>query len=187
METLVAISILLISISAPLTIASRSLQDNYLATERLTANMLAQEGVEAVVALQRDSIIEYVRTGTGAAWDWYDTTSPGELNNHCVNASRGCPMDFSNGGAEPVNVYNTNCGGGPNACRLQYDDTAGRARYNHSTGVDTPFHRVIKVLDAGTPDEQVMVESRVFWDSPHASTQQEVFVRTVLMNLATST
>ena len=47
-ETLVAISILLLSISAPLTIASRGLASSYFARDQITAFYLAQDAVEYV-------------------------------------------------------------------------------------------------------------------------------------------
>lgn len=47
-ETLVAISILLLSISAPLTIASKGLASSYFARDQVTAFYLAQDAVEYV-------------------------------------------------------------------------------------------------------------------------------------------
>lgn len=51
-ETLVAISILLLAIIGPMTIAQRGIQSSYFATEQVTAVFLAQEAIEAVRQLR---------------------------------------------------------------------------------------------------------------------------------------
>ena len=180
-ETLVAISILLISIAAPLTIASKSLQSNFGAQDQYTATMLAQEGVEAVVSLQRSAQIDALRNNIDQAWDWYDA-----LPSTCKNPNQGCPMDFSGSGATPVVVDSSNCATSAN-CDLTFDASAGRARYSHNSGDATPFARSIVVVDAGAGNtDQVTVESTVTWQSPHVSGDQFVTLRSTLFNTATT-
>ena len=62
LETLVAISVLLIVIIGPMTIAQKGVQNAYFANEQLTAIFLAQEAIEAVREL-RDAEALDVYTG----------------------------------------------------------------------------------------------------------------------------
>lgn len=184
-ETLVALSILLVSIAAPLTIASKSLQNIYFAREQYIATMLAQEGIEAVVSLQRNMVNGEVIDGTPEnAWDWYSA-----LPNACRTNANGCAMDFRNNTTAPVWVNTSPCNASGN-CLLNYNPTYTRARYSHQTGSGwsaTPYTRHIRVLAVGAGYEQVMVESRVTWSSVLFPAQQEVIMRTNLYNIATTT
>lgn len=177
-ETLVAISILLIAIAAPLTIAARSLQNIILAREEFQATMLAQEGLEAAMALQRQAMITAIKNG-GDAWSWY-----GALDASCKSAV-GCGMDFSNSGGAPVDVTGS-CGIGNN-CQLYFNDAAARTRFSHrsSGGAEiTPYSRSVRVYDVGTGYPQVMIESEVTWTSPAYDTTRSVIVRTTTLNFA---
>jgi prepilin-type N-terminal cleavage/methylation domain-containing protein len=183
-ETLVALSVLLISIAAPLTIASKSLQNIYYARDQYIATMLAQEGVEAVISLQRNKINDEVIAGTPEdSWDWYTS-----LPNACTSNVNGCAMDFRNNTTAPVWVNNAPCN--TTNCDINYNPTFTRARYSHQSGagwVATPFTRQIRVIDAGNGFDQVMVESRVTWSSNLFPAPQEVIMRTNLYNIATTT
>lgn len=192
-ETLVAISILLVTITAPLTIASKSLQSNFLAHEQYTATMLAQEGIEAVVSLHRHSQITAVRNSTDTAWGWYDA-----LPSECKDVGQGCPIDMRGTGGQPAVAGSNDCSTiltSPNICRI-WDDTIStgdRARFNHSgNGLETPYSRSIKVIDVGSastpPTQQVLVESTVLWDTPHVDGGiATVTLRSTLFNTATTT
>lgn len=61
-ETLVAISLLTISIVAPMTLTSQSLTAAYYARDQITAFNLAQEGLEAVRALRDGQVLEISQT-----------------------------------------------------------------------------------------------------------------------------
>ncbi|MBI2618265.1 prepilin-type N-terminal cleavage/methylation domain-containing protein [Candidatus Kaiserbacteria bacterium] len=61
-ETLVAISILLIALTAPLTIASRGLSSAYFARDQITAFYLAQDAVEYVRNTRDQNVL------TGSSW-----------------------------------------------------------------------------------------------------------------------
>ncbi|MCR4286009.1 MAG: prepilin-type N-terminal cleavage/methylation domain-containing protein [Candidatus Kaiserbacteria bacterium] len=59
-ETLVAISILLVIIVGPMTIAQKGIQNAFFAREQLTAVFLAQEAIEGVRELRdNDAIVSY--------------------------------------------------------------------------------------------------------------------------------
>lgn len=181
-ETLVAISVLLIAIVAPLTVTSKSLQNVFFAREKLTATMLAQEGIEAVVQLHRDSQLDTIKNG-GTNWDWFVN-----LDSDCKGAS-GCAMYFADSTSNPVTVSTQSCASG-STCQLYIDTGDDRAKYSHQSagGAATPFTRAIRVTDIGNGNtSQVMVESEVTWTTSLFPAPQSVITRTTLSDVATST
>ncbi len=110
-ETLVAITILLLVIVGPMTIASRGMQSAYFASDQATATYLAQEAIEHVQKLRDDNALanyeDYKAEGSdgdGNTWSWYTA-----IDASCKSAN-GCDVDFENGGYK-------NCGTG-SACLL---------------------------------------------------------------------
>ncbi len=183
-ETLVALTILLVSLVAPMTIASKSLQNIFYAREQYTAIMLAQEGLEATVYLQRSAMVDALHNG-GNAWTWYTL-----LPSNCRGAN-GCGLDFSGNATNPVSVAVNNCGSGGTACLLNLDTGSSRARYHHGgSGTPSPYSRIIRVTDAGSGNfSQVVVESEVTWSSVvfPSNTNESIIVRTNLFDVATTT
>lgn len=179
-ETLVALTILLVSLAAPLTIAAKSLQNIFYAREQYTAIMLAQEGLEAMVYLQRSDMVDVLNNG-GDAWDWYSS-----LPSNC-RGDNGCGVDFSGSAGNPISVAVTNCGSNGSACQLYFDTNNSRARYSHNSSDQiSPYTRIIRVFDIGTGSlEQVAVESEVTWSSSvfSSNTTESVIVRTNLFNV----
>ena len=183
-ETLVALTVLLVSLVAPMTIASKSLQNIFYAREQYTAIMLAQEGLEAVVYLQRSAMVDALHNG-GNAWVWYTS-----LPSNCRGAN-GCGMDFSGNASNPVSVAVNNCGTSGSSCLLKLDTNNNRARYSYGgSGAVSPYSRIIRVSDAGNGTlSQVVVESEVTWSSVvfPSNTNESVIVRTNLFDVATTT
>jgi len=124
-ETLVAISILLLSILGPMTFAAQGIQNTYYARDQIVAFYLAQEGIELVRAKRDDNALS-----GAASWLTDITGSTG-----CDSAD-GCGVEVQN---QDVFVP---CGASPGYanCRMYYD----------ASGVSSPSsHRGIYVLPAG--------------------------------------
>ena len=107
-ETLVAISILLISLAGPLTIAAKSLNSAIFARDQITAFYLAQEGVEFVRKVRDDNILG------GADWkSGLDACLSGNICNvdvatsDIVPCSGTCPVLFYD---SATGFYNTQSG-----------------------------------------------------------------------------
>lgn len=183
-ETLVAVSILLISITAPLTIANKSLQNTYFAREELTAIMLAQEGVEAVVKMHRQSQMDAILYG-GDNWDWFNS-----LDSDC-KGSDGCAIFFVDDKDDPAEVITSSqsCTHVSEPCLLYFDSTNPRVKYNNQgIGVETPYTRAVRVIDTGDGAfNQVMVESEVSWVTTLYPSGISVVARTNLFDVATTT
>jgi len=62
-EVLVAISILLIALVGPMTIAAKGIQSSIFVREQTIAISLAQEGIEAFIAARNDAALQALHAG----------------------------------------------------------------------------------------------------------------------------
>lgn len=165
-EVLVAISILLIAVIGPMTIAVKGIQSARYSKEQTVATFLAQEGIETIVAIRNEAMSTAIKNGDlSTAWGW---VSDAKLSD-CFSAA-GCNFDVE--GLTTANQFIINaihpvqdCSSITD-CILYYDSSSGRARYNaNSRGVPTPFTRVISLQSDTTTNEGVIITSEVTWTS----------------------
>ena len=138
-ETLVAITILMISIAGPLTIAHKGLLTAIQARDQVTASYLAQDAMEYVKNIRDNNLLNPSPT----FW----------LNNFgiCTPTSR-CRVDTLSRGNIPSSCDDTTC--------VLYKDNNG---YGHSGAGNTPFSRYF-YLENITADEATLVV-KVSWKS----------------------
>lgn len=148
-ETFVAISVLLISLAGPLSIAAQALKSAYYARDEVTAFYLAQEAMEYAQAVRDQNYL------TGQSW--LTTLTPCES----ADGSVMCQVDFpnflnavcANGTCNPPSLQN-----GP----LLVDS---HGLFNAESGTPSIFTRTLSIVPVtGTPDE-VAVNVRVSWVS----------------------
>ena len=151
-ETMVAISILMLGILGPLSIASTGLRNSLFAKDQVTAYYLAQEGIEYV---------RYVRDA-----NYLDDKKPW-LNglNNCTE-QYGCTVDteewFKTNASVTYKCTSTDCG----TDALLYKINSNQ-HYTHQSGsgnTATPFTRIIKVENTPT-DKEIKVTSTVTWQT----------------------
>lgn len=119
-ETLVALSVLILAVTGPLTLASFAIRSSGYSQNQIIAFYLAQEALEYVKNKRDNNALK-------------DEEWLGGLGN-CRGTS-GCTIDVPNNDIK-------NC----NPCqKLKYDSATGF--YNQSTGIDTPFTREVKLRD----------------------------------------
>lgn len=163
-EVLVAVTILLLAIISPMTIAAKGLQSAYYAREQATALFLAQEGIELIVAMRNDAYIAAIQGGDLAgAWDWQDSGSALAAND-CFSSS-GCNITLESTAVSPTqgSASITSCGT-PGNCVLSFDANNARARYYSQPGTDeTKYTRTITLTRDGT--DGVLITSIVSWDA----------------------
>lgn len=153
-ETFVAISVLLLSLSGPLSLAASSLQSAYYARDQITAFYLAQEGVEYIRA-KRDQ--NYLVSPANA---WLTGISD------CVDAV--CNVDFPN-------FTHAVCTSG--SCpALKYNASTGL--FTASSGNDSPFRREVTIQTVSA--DEVSVRVRIFWMSQNI--QRSFEIRENLLN-----
>ena len=149
-ETLVAISVLLLAIIGPMTIASRGLQSSQFAKDRITAFYLAQEAIE-IARWNRD---------TGALEGDAFSSS---ISSYCTDESgtEGCSVRVNN-----LNSPFRNCDAGvTDPCRITFvegplSDTP--AFYRHGTEIETKFTRQMWMEEINS--HEVEVTAQVTWE-----------------------
>lgn len=178
-ETLVAISILLIVIVGPMSITARTAKSSSFATEQAQAFFLAQEGAELAQKARDDLFLTRFQGGSLNPWDVF-TNITGTYQN-CFNPS-GCGLEWNlagNGLATVINCTGTNC-------LLQRRSSAGRAMFTYAGGLGdtaTLFTRRIFFENAVSNPEMVKIRSEVTWRTGSLVAQQRVEVVTYLYNV----
>ncbi|MBX2866618.1 type II secretion system GspH family protein [Candidatus Kaiserbacteria bacterium] len=165
-ETLVAITVLILAVIVPMRVATQSVKTATLSREQFTATYLAQEGIEYMIALRDDDALD-----GGDTWSWYD-----DISSSCKNSGVGCSV-------EPTDESIVSCTS--DNCLLYVDeDRSSGAYYTHSSsaGDASPYTRTI-VLEETTSDEEVLVTSTVSWTSSYVEDTVSIVEKTVLFNL----
>ena len=143
-ETLVAITVLLLAVTGPLTIAARSLNSANFSQDQITAFYLAQEGVEAIRNIRDKNAI------TGQSW-------LSGLEN-CQSGSS-CTIDSTD---NSVNL----CSG---ACpKIKYNSSSGLYGYNAGWS-DSKFTRTIQISE--TSSAEAVLTVTISWQSGNINRQ----------------
>jgi prepilin-type N-terminal cleavage/methylation domain-containing protein len=173
-EVLIAISILLIATVGPMTIAARSAQSAQYAREQNTAFFLAQEGIEAVMALRADRGIAHINNPSGVLSTGWLTLSG--MNNCQPPNVNGCSFDFDDSNLLPA----LSCP--PGGCRVYFNAANNRTPYSHdSSDTATQFTRQIFIQNLG--GGQVRVQSVVNWQPTILGATKTVRLETYLYDI----
>lgn len=183
-ETLVAITILLVVIVGPMSISSSAAKSTSYASEQVIAFFLAQEGAEMAQKGRDDLLLRgFLDTTAGNylanPWSVFTNTSTAGLYDECFTVN-GCGLELNTNAAGTLKPPRL-CTG--TNCDLFFNASANRSRYTHvSAGaVDTPFSRLIFMSSVG--DRSVRVVSRVYWRTGAQRALQQVEVETYLFNV----
>lgn len=138
-EALVAISILLVSISAPLTIASRSLSSAYFARDQIIAFYLAQDAVEYVRNKRDGNFL------TNSSWllGFPDVNNLSFTVDTINDGMALCPV----GGCDP----------------LDHNSSTGFYSYNDPGGSTSRFTRTVSI-NSITADE-IVITVTISWET----------------------
>jgi len=147
-ETLVAIFILVMSITGPLFIAQQSFTSAATARDRTTASFLAQEGVEYVRSVRDHN---YLANNA----NWLDGLTP------CISGN--CTLDTS----VPTYPSIDSCSG---TCPVLQQTTAGL--FGYQSGIDTRFTRIVSMTQVQA--HEVLVEVEVSWTDRGTTRKVEV-------------
>lgn len=183
-ETLVAITILLIVISGPMSISTSSARSTSFASEQVIAFFLAQEGAELAQKTRDDLLLhKFLTPGTSGyianPWSIVMDDSSGAEYANCFS-SVGCGLEITDDSTGTLKTP-IRCDGFD--CLLYYNPTAKRSKYTYtqSGGTQTGFSRSIK-MSLITPDD-VKIESRVSWRTGNQRKSQEVIVESYLYDV----
>lgn len=155
-ETLVAITVLMIALAGPLVVASRGLTGALASKDNMIASYLAQESMEMVKNRRDNNIAQY----GDAQNNWLlGFNYTGDTTGACV-AARPCDINgidsITVGGSDYIpNVTTCNEVTG---CVIYYSATSG---YNHTSGSDTGFTRRMyfedRIVNNGVAEKTVHV------------------------------
>lgn len=180
-ETLVAITILLLVIIGPLTISSSSVRSSAFASEQVTAFFLAQEGAELAQMARDQFVLENFKNPVTRPNPWSDFSNQNGVFQNCYTAT-GCSTNINTDSSGTLSSIR-NCSDIAN-CKLYLNTSQSvvRSRYNHdNSGGTTPFTRVIRFTRVGL--NEVSVISTVTWQSGFSREGQQVSVQTSLLNI----
>ncbi len=175
-ETLVAVSILLLSIVGPMTIASKGIQTGIFVGDQTTAIYLAQEQIESVMAIRNDEAL--LNDYEEEVWDW---TTGGDFQT-CFDGT-GCNIIWR----ETTNADNryydvVNCTGANDDCRLTYNADGSRVKYRvGGAGEETMYTRVLDLTRVG--DREVEAVVTVSWQANLFGTERSVVLRSSFFNI----
>jgi type II secretory pathway pseudopilin PulG len=174
-ETLVAITLLLLVIVGPMTITSSAARSTSFSSEQVTAFFLAQEGSELIQKARDDLQLQsYGQTG------WNSFTNTSGTYSACYNAA-GCGVTIRTDATGTL-ISPLSCSPLSN-CNL-YLNTSGtiRSRFTHtaSGATITPYTRRIFLQNVNA--NEVKVVSRVTWKNGGIKAEQLVEVETRLFN-----
>lgn len=172
-ETLVAITILMIAIAGPLTIAHKGLIAAVEARDQMVASYLAQDAMEYIKNVRDNNLL-------GGGGNWINGMT--ECVRHGSSETKSCFVDTING--DPTNSSNLEvgiCNPGSDDCVLFFDDMEG---YHHDSSGGTLYSSIytrefyFEEIGGGIDsDEQMIAVVEVSWESTTGSN------RTVLKNL----
>jgi len=147
-ETLVAISLLTISIVAPISLTAQSLESALYARDQITAFYLAQEAIEAVRSIRDGQILQITQTANASGLNIF---GPIPLGNQ--------PFIIDARTADSSQAITTCSGTCP---PLQTDGTL----YGYQSGwTDTNFTRTVKAAFVGSGQDEIRVTVTVVWQT----------------------
>lgn len=156
-ETMVAISILMLAILGPLSIASAGLKNSIYARDQVAAYYLAQEGVEFIRYARDDNYMRRLDGEVGVGWL--------EDLDDC-KTSNGCAIDVYEWSLvnDPVFAnYVGPCGNADCSSPQMFVSNNGNYSYNSSDGVPAHFNRSIKIEPVSGSLNEVKITSTVTW------------------------
>ena len=188
-EALVAISILMIAIASPMSLAQKGLSSATLSKNQMIASFLAQDAVEAVKNI-RDQIAVSQTTG-----DWLDNTvlepcvcrtSSGDTCSFDATISKFCKIDTTSPIWNNSSIKSAGVAANPQLSLVYTPiDTSGikhflKYSYDTFSGVEaTIFKRYINIVKtsdtvAGGDPNEAVINVRVIWTSPQGPQKIDV-------------
>ncbi len=186
-EVLVAVTILLLVVTGPMTIRTRTTQSTTCATEQATALCLAQEGLELVQMWRDREVLQAFRAeypGGGT-----DVNAMTDFDTYLANCLGSNVCGLYIGSAASPGISQVSCNGvNITNCKLYTHTSASTIRpvYTHvSTGSSTPYTRTVNItrIPATGQVREYRVSSVVMWRSGSLVSDQRVELVTYIENV----
>lgn len=158
-ETMVAISILMLAILGPLSIAAAGLRNSAYARDQITAYYLAQEAIEFARDKRDDNYFKnFNNPSTPISWLY-------GLNTEC-SSTGGCVLDSLEWFKGNPPTKQCNATAVPDDCGSQqmYVTTDGYYTYETPTGaIPARYKRIIKITPVSGSSDEVTVTAYMSW------------------------
>lgn len=180
-ETLVAITILLLVIIGPLTISSSSVKGTAFASEQVVAFFLAQEGAELIQKGRDEFVLEHLKNSASRPNPWADFINQNGAFRNCYSAN-GCNLIVNTDAAGSLTAPRS-CSG-QDSCLVRLDTSTGvvRSRFGAvNTGVYSVYTRKVRLQVVSA--NEVSITSTVSWRSGFSREEQQVVVQNSLFNV----
>lgn len=159
LETLVAITILMIAIVGPLTIAHKGLLDAVYASQQVTATYLAQDAIEYVKNVRDNNLLK-IEAGTPG----YDTSTAWLTTLETCSKEIPCKIDTVNGVPSNPGVSITPCDPEVALSCALYLPASGIGYTHDSSGRKTPYSRYFYITHpSGSISSQAKMVVIVTW------------------------
>lgn len=170
LESMVAITILLVAVVGPLSTIGNSLSQIYIARDQMVAINLAQEGIEAVRQIRDSNMIK--------GWNLGDTTT-NPWNATIDSTDKFYTIDVS---SDPLLRDCSPCSTSSASVPFLKQDSEGR--YGGATGIDSRFRRVLKAESVDGSPNEIKITSTVFWKTS-GGTEKRIDVTESLFGINT--
>lgn len=163
-EVIVAIFILVLAVTGPMSAAQNSLKSSFLARDQVIAFYLAQDAIEYLKNYKDQNIID----GVGNI-----------IEQPIMNACEGpepCDVDTLGNGAPPSHVNKCNSG----SCSPLIFNTINKTYSTNGSGVTSKFTRETYIKEI-VPDQEYAVTVVIKW-KPNFFTPREIVVQENLYN-----
>ena len=161
-ETLVAISILMIAVASPLTIAQKGLASAIFAKDQIIASYLAQDAIEYIINSSGRNV------ASGAAKGWLAGIKDTDSN----NCELTCKVSTNVIDVAPAIE---SCSG-LDCPALKYFDSSKSIYSQTGTGGDSPFSRTVTVEEV-VPNKEALITVKMSWKDKGATRTLNFYTR----------
>jgi prepilin-type N-terminal cleavage/methylation domain-containing protein len=181
-ETLIAISILMIAIASPINLAQKALSSAVLSRDQMTASFLAQDGLEAVKNLRDQiAISDNGNTNWLSLFNKCICTSALQCNLNNLPGAIYCNIDttLSNLGDSSSIIGSADNNSSINPLKIEINNNVFTKYDLLGSGSASKFSRYINIMPTGNADEAV-VQVRVSW--PSGAGVQKIDIKDFIYN-----
>lgn len=179
-ETLVAITVLLLSVAAPLSIAAKALFSAYYARDQITAYYLAEEAIEYIKNARDTKYLHDVFGSTGNI-DWLQGLE------NCINNANGCYVDAAYSPSLQLAIQA--CPSDTGCPHIQFCSASNIWGYGSINGsgcngwVNSKFTRKIKVIKQNNRvvGDEALIKVTIEWPGQGLSAGKQTFTLTGAM------
>ncbi len=181
-ETLVAVSLLLIIIVGPMSISAKTAKSANFATEQTQAFFLAQEGLELAQKARDDfRLRHYLDNSSGSYLSDSWVSFKGDSNYTPCFAAAGCGLYWGNGSSGSMSAPK-NCTTLSNCLIYKNNTVNSRSLFTHDFSGNTATVFTRKITFENIDANQILVKSEVTWRTGSLVAGQSVLVQTYLFN-----